>query len=89
MIFCEFRCSQFPFLPFLSLYFTLHIREGIAFNSVVVLLWHQQLAQLNLRSSRCCEVGGDGEGGVLGRERRKKCNFTNKQGEGMFFCMPV
>lgn len=33
----------------------LHIREGLLFNTVVIiLLWHQRLAQQNLHGSHCC-----------------------------------
>lgn len=61
----------------------LHIREGIAFNCVVILLWHQQLAQQHLDSNHCW-WGDNWEGGVMGRvRRRKKKHFTNKQGDGI------
>lgn len=74
---CELRCypPPLPSLFLFSLCFYSSYQGGIAFNSVVVLLWHQQLAQQYLLCSQCCSWGIMGQSGVTGREGGHKCDF--------------
>lgn len=75
---CELRCyRQLPFLFLVSLCFYCSYQRGIAFNSVVViLLWHQQLAQQYLRSSHCCSVGDNGYGWGHGERKKEGKNYV-------------
>lgn len=62
---CELSFYPWLLFLFLSLFvLAVHI-TGIALKKisvVVVLLWHQRRAQKYMHSSRCCQVGGNGDG---------------------------